>query len=79
MGQFQDRDENNQPLYPTFHLLHVNGQISDEEYEQALKEEQQYSQEVTRLVQVWTQNNMENWHLAFGNPIFLYKFAAETA
>lgn len=60
MGQFQDRDENNQPLYPTFHLLHVNGQISDEEYEQALKEEQQYSQEVTRLVQVWTQNNREN-------------------
>ena len=59
IGQFPDRDENNQPLYPSFHLLHVNGQISDEDYEQALTEEQQYSQEINRLVQMWAQNNTD--------------------
>lgn len=59
MGKFPDLDESGQPLYPSFHLLHVNGQISDEDYEQARKEEQQYSQEINRLVQLWTQNNTD--------------------
>lgn len=58
-GQFPDLDDSGHPLYPSFHLLHVNGQISDAEYERAWEEQQQYSQEIARLVQVWQQNDRE--------------------